>query len=191
MTDFEYKKLWAYVIGLAIGDGNLSNPNGRAVKLRISCCTDYPNLILRVVSSLRAFLPKNKVSIIKRPSKCVDVYVHSNTLESLLGWKVGLGPKHKQNVGIPDWIKQDRRFVLACLKGLLETDGSSYTDRGYKMVNFVTIIPRLANEVMAIITELGFKPHLYLFKQRTSVKHTIRVSKDCDKFIELINFYKN
>jgi hypothetical protein len=30
-------QLQAYVIGLAIGDGNLSNPSGRAVRLRITC----------------------------------------------------------------------------------------------------------------------------------------------------------
>ena len=28
------RDLQAYVIGLAVGDGNLSNPNGRAVRLR-------------------------------------------------------------------------------------------------------------------------------------------------------------
>jgi hypothetical protein len=38
-------ELQAYVIGLAIGDGNLSNPNGRAIRLRISCDTNYPHLL--------------------------------------------------------------------------------------------------------------------------------------------------
>ena len=37
--------LRAYVIGLAIGDGGLSNPNGRAVRLRITCDIKYPLLI--------------------------------------------------------------------------------------------------------------------------------------------------
>jgi hypothetical protein len=40
--------LQTYVIGLAIGDGNLSNPNGRAVRLRIACDTKFPALILGV-----------------------------------------------------------------------------------------------------------------------------------------------
>ncbi len=39
------RELQAYVIGLAIGDGNLSNPNGRAVRLRITCDTKYPRLV--------------------------------------------------------------------------------------------------------------------------------------------------
>ena len=40
--------LQAYVIGLAIGDGDLSNPNGRAVRLRITCGSQYPALIAKV-----------------------------------------------------------------------------------------------------------------------------------------------
>jgi hypothetical protein len=49
-------ELHAYVLGLAIGDGNLSNPNGRAVRLRITCDTKYPILIkwLQAVGVLTA-----------------------------------------------------------------------------------------------------------------------------------------
>lgn len=53
--------LQAYVIGLAIGDGNLANPNGRAVRLRITCDTKYPRLIVKVRSSLTDLLPRNRV----------------------------------------------------------------------------------------------------------------------------------
>lgn len=38
-------ELHAYVIGVAIGDGNLSNPNGRAVRLRVTWDTKYPALL--------------------------------------------------------------------------------------------------------------------------------------------------
>lgn len=31
----------AYIIGVAIGDGNLSNSNGRAVRLRVTCDNKY------------------------------------------------------------------------------------------------------------------------------------------------------
>jgi len=43
----EDKKLHAYIVGLALGDGNLSNPNGRAVRLRITCDKKYPQKRLR------------------------------------------------------------------------------------------------------------------------------------------------
>ena len=53
-------ELHAYVVGLAIGDGNLSNPNGRAVRLRITCDTKYPALIARIRSALERLLPRTK-----------------------------------------------------------------------------------------------------------------------------------
>jgi hypothetical protein len=53
-------ELQAYVIGLAIGDGNLSNPNGRAVRLRITCDTKYPALIDKISTALKQLLPREQ-----------------------------------------------------------------------------------------------------------------------------------
>ncbi|PIR44733.1 MAG: hypothetical protein COV10_03175 [Candidatus Vogelbacteria bacterium CG10_big_fil_rev_8_21_14_0_10_51_16] len=115
MTETEHKKLHAYVVGLAIGDGNLSRVS-RAVKLRISCCTFYPKLIQRVAIALQELFPENKVSIARRQDRnCVDVICHSNKLENMMGWKVGLGPKYVQNVSVPEWILQDAELSKECL----------------------------------------------------------------------------
>ena len=53
-------ELHAYVIGVAIGDGNLSNPNGRATRLRITCDTSYPAFTAKIRSALERLLPENK-----------------------------------------------------------------------------------------------------------------------------------
>jgi len=80
------KNLQAYVIGLAIGDGNLSSPNGRAICLRITCDKKYPLLTKRIFNSLKEILPENKVGITNRKNgECVDVRISSNHLENLLG----------------------------------------------------------------------------------------------------------
>lgn len=180
------KNLQAYIIGLAIGDGNLSNPSGRATRLRISCDLKYPNLIKRIVKSLKLLLPENKVSTVKAKGKCLDISCYSNHLENLLGWKAKKGSKINQSVSIPSWIKQDEGYSVKCLKGLIETDGSIYNDRGYKMVNFVTYIPTLADDVISIIKLLGFKPNMQTLKISNNIKHTIRISKNTEKFIKTI-----
>src|SRR5262245_48027250 len=100
--------LQAYVIGLAIGDGNLSNPNGRAVRLRITCDIKYPALITRISSSLSQLLPANKVSFVGSKGNYVNISVYSNHLEGLLGWKALGGSKRHQSVEIPQWICEDR-----------------------------------------------------------------------------------
>lgn len=53
------KKVLAYIVGVALGDGNLSNPNGRAVRLRITCDAKYPLLSQKIIANLKILLPKN------------------------------------------------------------------------------------------------------------------------------------
>ena len=153
------KKILAYIVGIAIGDGNLSNSNGRAVKLRVTCDNKYPKLKEHIKESLKIILPKNKVSEIKRKG-CVDVYVHSNTLEKLLGWRAKGGSKFKQDVSIPLWILSNKTYLKECLKGLVQTDGSIYKDRGYTMVNFTTIIENLALTYFESLQKLRYQPQI-------------------------------
>ena len=97
------KNLQSYIIGIAIGDGNLSNPNHRATRLRVTCDKKYPLLIKRITISLQRLLPENKVSIVECKDNCIDISVYSNYLENLLGWQVGKGSKFDQKVSVPDF----------------------------------------------------------------------------------------
>ena len=186
------RNLQAYVIGLAIGDGNLSNPNGRATRLRITCDKKYPILIEKIKTSLYQLLPQNKVSVIERKG-CVDISVYSNHLEKILGWQSQGGSKFIQNVSVPSWIKEKNDYKINCLKGLMETDGSIYLDRGYKMALFSTVIPKLAKDTIEIIKSLGFHPHLYKIKSQSGrdnfnrqLIYRIRISKNVANFLNLI-----
>ena len=136
--------LLGYVVGVALGDGNLSNPNGRATRLRITCDAKYPMLATKIRESLQALFPRNKVSVVWRAATYFDISCYSNQLESLLGWRVGKGAKVEQGIVVPDWIKSKAGYIISCLRGLMETDGTMYIDRGYWMVMFATAVPRLA-----------------------------------------------
>jgi hypothetical protein len=182
-------RLRAYVIGVALGDGNLSNPNGRAVRLRITCDTKYPALIAKIRSALEQLLPENRVSVVGSRGNYVNLSVYSNHLEQLLGWKALGGSKKYQAVHVPQWICEDRPASVRCLEGLIETDGSVYMDRGYQMVVFSTVIPALAQQVDFMIQNLGFRPHSYTVPQapgKPSYKHQVRLSRDVPAFLELV-----
>ena len=180
--------LMSYVIGLAIGDGNLSDINGRTIRLRITCDTKYPNLIKNIIKTLQKLFPENKVGIVKKKGNCLDVYVYSKQLENLLGWKAKGGPKYTQKVSFPNWIKEKEEYKINCLRGLIETDGSVYSDRGYKMVIFSTIIQNLAEDVFELIHSLGLKCQLYKVPENGTLgyKYQIRLSKDVQKFLDLV-----
>jgi len=180
----------AYIVGVALGDGNLSNPNGRAIRLRISCFSGYPKIADEIVQTLHILLPQNKVSIVKRQGRCFDISVYSNKLAEWMPWKVKKGSKIEQNARVPDWILADLRFSKACLRGLIQTDGCIYVDRGYQMVNFVNVIEALVLDARVMIENLGFKPNYSKTLCGKNFKHSVRVSRDADRFIRELRLYK-
>jgi hypothetical protein len=75
------------------------------------------------------------------------------------------------------------------LQGLIETDGSIYTDRGYRMVIFSTVIAELAQQVAVMIRKLDFRPHLYKVRQerdKIAFKYQVRLSRDVAVFLRLV-----
>jgi DNA-binding transcriptional regulator WhiA len=190
MNKSQRQKL-AYLVGIALGDGNLSNPNGRAIRLRVSCFSGYPKLMNEIIQTIQALLPRNKVSMVKRQGRCFDISVYSNKLEELIPWKVGEGSKIEQSAHVPNWILTNPKFSKACLRGLIQTDGCIYVDRGYQMVNFTNNIERLALDVRKMMEDLGFKPnYLKILNDRKNFKYTVRVSRDAKRFVRTLRLYK-
>jgi DNA-binding transcriptional regulator WhiA len=186
----EQIKSLAYIVGVSLGDGNLSNSNKRAVRLRVTCDNKYPKIINEIVKHLKIILPNNKVGLINRKT-ATDVYCYSNKLESFLGWKALSGSKEKQKVTVPDWIVNNKIYTKECLRGLFQTDGSIYMDRKYLYTNFTSIIPTLINRVKTMIENLDFKPKIQKTLQfNNKTKYVIRMSRDTKKFIEMINLWK-
>ncbi len=182
------KCLQAYIIGIALGDGNLSNPNGRGVRLRISCDAKYPKLIQKIQVSLKLLLPDNAVSVFKKKPSCVDVSCYSNLWPEILGWNPG--SKFSQLADVPDWIKSNKEYTVCCLRGLIETDGSIYIDRGYKMVMFTSIIPNLIQSFAEMSESLGFAPKVYSYTPKTKFNskklYHVRISKQTQNFLKLV-----
>lgn len=175
------RSLQAFIIGIALGDGNLSNPNGRAVRLRITCDTKYPNIINEVKNTLRILFPLNQVSTTFRTDNCVDISLYSNKLLQLLPWLPDAGSKYDQQARVPVWIFTNKKYVAACLRGLIQSDGSIYTDRGYTMINFCSNIQPLAHDVLKLADILGCTGTITATNQRSGKeKYTIRFSKSKD-----------
>lgn len=183
----------AYVVGIALGDGNLSRPNKRATRLRVTCDANYPNIEEEIFNALRTLFPTNKVSKVRSVSDTYfNISVYSNKLDGLMPWTTGSGSKFKQNARVPSWIHDKNIYTRSCLRGLIQTDGSIYFDRSYKMINFTNNIEDLAVDVKNMMEKLGYKPRLYTTIQRSgNPKYTVRLSKDVESFIEEISLKKD
>jgi DNA-binding transcriptional regulator WhiA len=186
------KKLRAYIIGVALGDGNLSNPNGRAIRLRITCDGRYPHLAEHIRTSIQELLPDNAVVFVRRTKNYFDISCYSNYWEEILGWRAGKGSKIAQSVSVPEWIKNNRSYTRHCLCGLLQTDGSFYIDRGYSMINFTNSCERLAMDVKEMMASLDYHPNLQkLHYANGRIKYTIRVSRNARQFVRTVSFWKS
>ncbi|MBI2631180.1 hypothetical protein HYW73_03150 [Candidatus Nomurabacteria bacterium] len=190
MSYINNKKSLAYITGIALGDGNLSNPNGRAVRLRITCDKKYPLVIKAIEKNLKIIFPENKVSNINK-GNAIDISVYSNELENLLGWKAKNGSKIIQKISVPVWIKDDIIYTKECLRGLFQTDGSLYSDRGYKMANFTSVSYTLIIDVKDMLKMVGFEVKIREVVDKGRIKYVVRISKNVEKFIETINFWKS
>jgi len=85
----------AYIVGVAFGDGNLSNPNGRATRLRITCDSSYPVLAEEIRIVLRKLFPNNKVTdCLSNKDSYFNISVYSNSLD-----------KHMPAMESRTWIK--------------------------------------------------------------------------------------
>ncbi len=142
------------------------------------------------MGSLQNFLPDNKVGFVAQGENAVDVYCYSNKWEELLGWKAKGGSKYIQKVRIPEWILKNEKYIKECLRGIVQTDGSIYLDRGYKMVNIVSNIPSLAESIVTAINKIGYKPNVQTRMDPKTKKHTIRISKNTEEFIADIGVWK-
>lgn len=183
----------AYIVGVALGDGNLSRPNGRATRLRVTCDARYPLLARTISSSLRELLPANAVSVIQPHSTNTyfNISVYSNKLNHWLPWKVGAGTKEEQQAQVPDWILNDLEYSKECLRGLFQTDGSIYFDRDYLMVNFCNNIQPLAENVYSMLLNIGFKPTITSTpSKRGGIKYTVRVARESQRLITEIGLFK-
>ena len=117
--------------------------------------------------------------------------VYSNKLNDIIQWSVGKGSKFSQQATVPVWIKMDKELSCHCLRGLIQTDGSIYKDRGYMMVNFTNNTLPLANDVKYMMEALGYTPRIYKAKQKSiHPKYTVRLSKRVTDFIPQINLNK-
>lgn len=190
--EIEKALVLAYIVGVALGDGNLSCPNSRATRLRVSCDNKYPLIAEEIIEALRFLFPKNKVSRVKPRNGCFDISVYSNKLNDWMPWVVGQGPKKLQKARIPSWILSNTEYSRNCLRGLIQTDGCMYTDRGYQMINFTNNSKHLAEDTHALLLQLGYRPTMMVVPNAGFTKYTTRVARkiEVERLVKDIGLYK-
>jgi hypothetical protein len=135
-----------HLLGLYLGDGNISDYPRGVHRLRIFLDKKYPQIVDECAGSMQATMPKNKVHVLLTPSNCYSVSAYSRSWPCLFP-QLGPGAKHTRPIYLADWQqKLAMRWPEQLLKGLIQSDGSRFINPGragwrhprYKFTNVST-----------------------------------------------------
>ncbi|MGD0328465.1 MAG: LAGLIDADG family homing endonuclease [Minisyncoccia bacterium] len=150
----------AEFIGIMMGDGGISKYQ-IIITLHHIDDLEYVIFVVNLIKKLFRITP----SIYHSPKNSVNDIVVSRTELVRYLHELGLpiGNKVRQQFDIPVWIKRDKKFAMACLRGLIDTDGSIFTHRyrvkdtwyAYKKLSFTSASKPLRRSVHALLGKFG------------------------------------
>jgi DNA-binding transcriptional regulator WhiA len=124
----------AEIIGIILGDGSIAR---KVVLISIhSKAVEYVEKVTSLIKTVFKYDPKFH----KRKNKdIIEVKIHSvGIVKSLVELGLHAGDKVKNQVSIPNWIKENDHLFIACIRGLIDTDGyiGKYKKRNKRHVWF-------------------------------------------------------
>jgi len=155
----------AEFVGIMLGDGSITP---RQVRVTVHYKDDraYSLLIKRLMQQLFKVVPTRSI----QPKRGTATVTISRTLLVQFCHSIGLviGNKIKQQIDIPQWIFTDRCFQIACIRGLIDTDGCIFSERHtingkqycYPRLSLVSASAPLRQSVFTILQGLDFLPKI-------------------------------
>ena len=166
----------AELVGIILGDGSIREYYV-TVSLNLWQEGDYAKFVSSLIESLFNVSATLHTEILK---STYTVRVSSVNIVKFFN-EIGLatGNKVEQQVGVPDWIFEDKETMRACVRGLIDTDGSVYlhryqsggTEYGYVKLTFSNHSRTLLNNVMTMLSSTA--------KTETTADTTATQSETC------------
>jgi len=179
--DLVKSKELAFLIGLSLGDGNISK-FPRTECLRLTLGSDKPRLANYAVEVIKQIFNKSP-SIIKRyNSNCFNVTIYQKNLGKRLN--IPIGARGSLEILFPSWIWKKKQYLISILKGLFEAEASYCVHEKTYTYNFEFSNRNfsLLNETEKALRILGFNPE----RRVTAVR--LRKKIEAIDFKNLINF---
>lgn len=160
LADHPSPKL-AEAIGIMLGDGN-SWMRAGYYYIRISGHSeDDRKYLLHHVRTLflKVFKTQFDISFHKTAKELILTKGSKDLVYTLRHWGFPPGNKKCNNVGIPSWVFESKKYMKACIRGLIDTDGSicPITGRKYPYIWFRSSIPNLRKTFALAMETLGFR----------------------------------
>jgi len=185
----------AELFGIILGDGHVEETK-IGTRIRVYCIDisgDFRKdkiYLENYVSNLlnRLFGEGGRIKVPKTTNGIHLVIYGKKIIEFVKKKGINSGNKKVNHQKIPDWILENKGYLAACLRGLIDTDGCIYyiskkTNKNLR-ISFTSYIPALMNDVRTSLIGLGFHPS----KVMRGEDICISSKEDVDKFLKEIGF---
>jgi len=178
----------AEFVGIILGDGGISKSQ-ITITLHSENDKEYSRFVVNLIKKLfNVYIG----TCHRKDSKATSYNISRTKLIHFCIEKLGLkqGNKIKQQVDIPEWIKKNKLYSIACVRGLVDTDGCIFTHRykskgkwySYKKLSFTSYSEPLRQSVFRIFRNNKLNPR---FAQRRDVR--LDSIKDMHKYFRIID----
>lgn len=153
----------AEFIGIMLGDGGLTHFQC-SIYLHSKIDKEFAYYVKGLMSKLFGITPK---IYIHKKNKVLRVSVSSvNLVKYLTSKGLSLGNKVHLQVGVPGWILGNQDYIKACIRGLIDTDGSFILHKykikekmyTYPKISFSNRSEPLLEFVFEGLKQFGFNP---------------------------------
>jgi hypothetical protein len=176
-------------LGIMLGDGGISKYQV-TITLNRYDDKEYARYVVSVIRDLFAIEPAIRLYTDAVRKSVVKIEVSSRELvEYLVDLGLVIGNKVQNQVEVPNWIIKNKKYSIACLRGLIDTDGCVYTNTytvarkvySYKKIAFSNRSRPLLNFVRDVWVNTGLTPTL-----AKGVDVRITSTKDVKKYMATV-----
>ncbi len=202
MTELVFKKGYyfsgevnsnlAEIIGVILGDGSLYKDKKGKIHINIAFNKKEEDYLRYVKNLIETYFCSYKFCKINMPTEYLLRNVSVNVGTFLIEKGLKVGNKKINNVGIPEWIFQNKKFIISFLRGLFDTDGCVYRKYdNYAQIQFKFAGTKLIEDTRKALKILNFIPTKIMKdssrKCKLSWKIYLSKQKEINRFMQLIN----
>lgn len=156
----------AEFVGIILGDGSIGKSQ-ISITFHSENDKEYGGFVVNLIKKLFNVYVG---TCLKKNFKAVGYNISRTELIRFCTKKLGLkqGNKIKQQVDIPEWIKRNKRYSVACARGLMDTDGCIFIHKykvngkqySYKKLSFRSYSEPLFRSMYEILRNIGLTPRI-------------------------------
>jgi len=179
----------AEFFGIMLGDGGINNAWQANVTLNTEADAAYIEFVKKMMQTLFHVSPR----IMHRTTRKASIVSLASTsvVDFLVDKGLPRGNKLAQGLRIPDWILGRKTYKMACVRGLVDTDGCLVLHRhtvagnAYRnlYLSFSSASPELLGNVAKILLEHKLMPHLANNQRELWLYR----SADVEKYLRIFN----